>query len=1169
MSLGKHLGIAILVGSVLGFAPGCSGGGSSGSTNTIAVAVQDLALDPFGETTVLSFVSTSGIGAATIANFESDGGQSPQSVVVVADEVTIVWDERVTPSDQVRAIDLSGVSNAWRPVTTTDPAAPTFAITDADQNAGVGNDTLTVAFSGAYVVEETAEDLASWTLTVDGVDLDLAGSTFDFDANTQELAIDLGPLAHLHADFELAAGGVLSVADVPVSSSAVAGVASGDASSPALVSAVQNLSADEFGRVVDYTFDEPMSPVFATSLAQFDAADPDFAIEVTQPSDSVLRVRFNNPMVPGVDTVDLLDLADLHGNAATFPAEAITQPSPVANAYSGNVLGVTVENEGGDYLSIVTTQAFDPDSAVDPARWTLTMAGNPVTMADQEFSYDLESKTLTITLDYDAQNGHTFTIIGNGVLDVDGQPFNAGQFNTVSGETAAPTVVSVTQNRTLDARGRMLDVQLSEDVLEAAAETLGNWTISGAQTLQSATLLPGLDRVRLVYDTLVIPGETTLTVDALVDLAGNAMAAPQVGLAIGSTDTTAPSATSATATGVAGANDDTLAVAFDDDMIPAEVTDVANWQVESPVGVPVSTAGATAAWNGVSRTATLTFANGFDFTRGDDFRVSFVAARDLGGNVVTAAAQTGTVVTETVLPAVHAVYRENSVQDELVVRFSEPCKGTDDLWHATNNPGGARYVLRDSNGLLRGYAGSATELDDGLGVRVSFGVVVAASDEIDVAGVTDRAGNPLFPVFGLATVAEDTATPGLDLGFSTFTSVTGEGNDQITVVFDRPMSPWLATSPASYQVTGTGPVSLAGCELSFDGTSTVTIGLATAGGHDLQTGSGYDLSAVGVWSAQGAELTVASSDLGVVAGGDAQAPTVAVGDVRLHPTDPTSLLITTDEAVDLAAAETPGNYDYDNGNLAVSATRVSPRTIRATFAVAPVVGNDLDLVVADLAGNATGTLTRAVAAADVAPPLVTSVSGTITPGWGGDRITVVFGEPVSASSAITLANYSVLNGTQPLSLAGATATHASSTNSVTLRLAGGVELDAAQPVSVTIQGVSDVAGNAIAAPVQTAGPVGGDTTPPAFVSAFVDWDADPLGGVVQVLFSEDVDAAFATSAGNWTATGTSVLSVTLPARNQARVELGAALSASGTLGVTGLQDLARNASAAISVDPLE
>ena len=1169
MSLGKHLGIAILVGTAHLGTSGCSADGSSGSTNAIATAVQDLGLDPYGETTVLAFSSVSGLAAALPVHFEADGGQKAQSVAVVDDEVTIVWDERVTPSDQVRVVGLSGFSQAWRPVTTTDPAPPTFAIVDADQNAGVGNDTLVVAFSGAYVVEETAVDLDNWTLTVDDVELDLAGSTFDFDADAQELAIDLGDLAHLHADFELAAGGVLSVADVPLSATAVAGVATGDASAPALLSAVQNLTVDEFGRVVDYAFDEPMSPVFATALSQFDAADPDLAIEVTQPSDAVLRVRFNNPMVPGVDVVDLLDLADLHGNATTLPSEAITQPSPVANAYDGNVAGVTVANEGGDHLTVVTTQAFDPDSAVVPANWTLTVAGNPVTMADQEFEYDLASKTLTITLDFDLNNGDTFTIIGNGVLDVDGQPFLAGQFNTVSGETTAPTVLSVVQNRTQDARGRTLDVQFSEDVDGATAENLANWTISGAQALQSATLLPGLDRVRLVYDAHVIPGQTTLTVDAVDDLAGNAMAAPQVGLAIGSTDTTPPSPTSAAAAGLAGADNDTVAVSFDDDMIAAEVTTAANWHVESPVGVPVSTAGATAAWNALSRTATLTFANGFDFTRGDDFRVWLTSARDLGGNVVAATALTGAVAVETTLPALHLVYRESSVQDQLVLRFSEPCGGTDDLYHASNNPGGARYALRDSNGLLRGYATAATEIDGGLGVRVSFGLVVAATDEVDVSGVTDRAGNPLFPLFGVATVAEDTATPALAAGSSAFTSVSGEGNDQVTVVFDRPLSPWLATNPANYQLTGTGPVSLAGCELTFDGASTVTIGLKTASGHDLQTGAGYDLAAVGVWSAQGAELTVASTDLGVVAGGDAQLPTVAVGDVRLHPTDPSSLLITTDEAVDLAAAEAPGNYDYAGGNLAVSATRVAPRTIRATFAVAPVVGQTLDLVVTDLAGNATGTLTRAVAAADVAAPLVGSVSGTIAPGWGGDRVTVVFSEPLSSASAIALANYTVQNGTHAVSLAGATATHASATNTVTLRLAGGVELDAAQPVSVTILGVSDVAGNAIASAIQTSGPVAGDATAPSLVSAFVDWDADPLGGVVQVLFSEDVDAAFATNAANWTASGTGVLSVTLPARNQARFELGAALPAAGTIGVNGLLDLARNASGALMVDPLE
>src|SRR5439155_11532745 len=79
----------------------CNGGGTSGSTNTISSAVQDLTVDPSGQTTVLTFASTKGLASAGIANFLADHGQSATSAIVAADTVTVVWDARVSPATMV------------------------------------------------------------------------------------------------------------------------------------------------------------------------------------------------------------------------------------------------------------------------------------------------------------------------------------------------------------------------------------------------------------------------------------------------------------------------------------------------------------------------------------------------------------------------------------------------------------------------------------------------------------------------------------------------------------------------------------------------------------------------------------------------------------------------------------------------------------------------------------------------------------------------------------------------------------------------------------------------------------------------------------------------------------------------------------------------------------
>ena len=103
---------------------------------------------------------------------------------------------------------------------------------------------------------------------------------------------------------------------------------------------------------------------------------------------------------------------------------------------------------------------------------------------------------------------------------------------------------------------------------------------------------------------------------------------------------------------------------------------------------------------------------------------SFVltAANAAGAVMATASV---TVASDATPPSVVSITPPNNAtgvaaSTNIVVRFSEPCDGLDDLYDATNNPGGARYVLRDSLGALRGYATSALSEDGGLGARVSF-----------------------------------------------------------------------------------------------------------------------------------------------------------------------------------------------------------------------------------------------------------------------------------------------------------------------------------------------------------------------------------------------------------------------------------------------------------------
>ncbi len=1167
MSLGKHLVPVALSLLALAFA-GCSAGSSSG-INSIETAVQDLTQDDEGLVTVVTFASESGLSSATAANFVATHGQTATAVDVAGNTVTITWDARVSPADTLAVTGVSGIDPAPHAVTTSDPSAPTYTVASADMNAGLGADVITLQFSGPHLVESTVEDPANWVLTAGGYTMDLSDSTLDFDTSTQVLTMNLGTTANVWADFTLSASGVTSVGEVPADSSDVDGTGSGDNTPPSLVSAEQNLSEDEFGRVIDFTFDEAISPLVATQLGRFGCTTPDIAVTAEQLSATVLRVTFNNPIVPGVNTVNLNGLVDAHGNAFPDTDQAITQPSPVANTVDGAAEAVTVSNAGNDYITLTTTQAFDPDSAEDWHNWTLHVAGNLIDLSTQTFSYDLQNKTTTITLDFDMHNGDTFTLVATDVVDVDGDTAGLGDFQTVGGDATAPSVVTIVQNRTVDPTGATVDVSFDEDVDETAAETNGNWASGGSQNLVSATLLNNGSTVRLVFDAPMIPTVDSVDGAALSDLAGNTTSfSDTVG---SSTDTTAPAVTVKSANAIEGADNDTLVVTFDDNLWPTSVTDAAHWTVESPIGSSLDVSACSIAWDDTNKRATLTLDNGLNLQNGDDFSISFGSVYDLGHNAVPATAVTGTVNAETTLPEVASVYQEASAADEVVVTFSEPCTALTDLYDAGTNPTGTRYVLRDNGGALRGTATSASALSGGLGVRLSFGVVVNANDTLDVLGPTDLAGNPLFPALTLPLLVEDTSAP--TLSSFTATTVTGEANDTIVMTFDRPMCAWGAEDKSHYTVTsaGAGAIELNRALIDFDGNDTVTITLAGTGLHNLSGVDNLTVAVAGLYSAQGSAISGTSSVGPQAITGDVTAPTIGVTGVKLDPSTADSLLIEFSEAVDQVYSETAANYDLNSGNLATAAVQVGPRVVRATFAITPQAGDSLDVTCEDLALNQSGTITRTVQSADATGPLVSSVAGFAATGYGLDTFSVTFSEPVIPATAFATGNYTITSNSQPISLLGATATYVSATNTVVFTLASGQELDSAVNVQVTISGVQDVSGNAMAAPVSTSGAVGGDSSAPTVQSSFVNWLVDSSGKTVDVRFSEDVLASAAGTLANWGTSGSaSVVSVTRLDDDHYRVLFSAALAAGDLVTVAAISDPAGNAvGGTLSTNPEE
>jgi hypothetical protein len=1147
----------------------CSHDSSETSLVALQSAVQDLGVDPDGTTTVLTLGAA--VAGLTEANVEADGGQTPLSVSTVGAELTVTWDERVTPSHRVRMINVEGVSAAYADVETSDDSAPTFTIEDAQQLAGLGDDVIVVQFSGPRLIEAQAEDSANWELEVGGESLSLSGSSLDLDPLTGELTIVTGPDANLHASFSLTALDLSSVADVAVSTTPVVGVANGDTTAPTLLSAEQNLAQDEFGRVIDFTFDEAMDPLFAASTANFSATSPDLALQISQPSAEVLRVTFNNPMVPGVDDVTLTGLVDAHGNALANQTTAVAAGSTVPNDFASSPELVTVSNTGGDFVSATFEQAIDPDDALDESHWQLSYddGGGAVVidLSSATLGYDLPTKTLTIQLADDYQNGAAFTFEGapgDLPLDVDGETFTSTFSGSVAGDAAAPTVLLAIQRRNLDNLGRTLDVRFDEDLDEASAETLVNWGVTGLNVLTAELVSTRI--VRLRVDDAAIPGDATIAISGLEDLAGNVIAAVAA-QSFTSSDLRAPEGLASIANAVEGIENDTLYVAFNDRLIESEIEDPSNWSFESPLGTSIDLSNAVVDYDDDARTATLTFvaATGVDLQTDDDFVVGWSGVRDLAGNAMSSATLTGEIDAEVVLPTVVATWVETGAPNVVHVRFSEPCQQIDDLVGLTS------YSVFDNADLLKGAAVSALADGDRMGVELSFGfAVLAGSDTLALRGVLDAAGNPLFALDGIGVASEDSNAPALDIGQSVLTANSGEENDTIELVFDRDLAPWGLLDDTLYTVELSGqPLDLSGATIEFDGARTVTIRLVGVDAPALEGFQLYDLAATGIASAQGVALVGSTAD-SIVSSGDGAPPSVPVGWARLDASSATdTLLVTFDEALDAASAEVATNYLLNGAIVPDSAELVEWRTVRCVFSGGVAVGDTLDFGgIADLALNF-GAGSRAVSAADVSGPVVASAAAYSVPGAGGDYISVQFNRPVDLAQALSPNNYTLTLGSTPLDLEGATLSWSSGSFTVNLVLAAGQELEFGATLNIGADNIVDLAGLALSPAASVNVTVQGDSTAPDFASSFVNYRASSSGTVVEVLFSEAVDETFVLNALNWTVVGgPSVIGVERRSADHYRLELSSAFPVAGELELVALPDLAGNVSGAVSTTPL-
>lgn len=206
---------------------------------------------------------------------------------------------------------------------------------------------------------------------------------------------------------------------------------------------------------------------------------------------------------------------------------------------------------------------------------------------------------------------------------------------------------------------------------------------------------------------------------------------------------------------------------------------------------------------------------------------------------------------------------------------------------------------------------------------------------------------------------------------------------------------------------------------------------------------------------------------------------------------------------------------------------------------------------------------------ETTPPTLAGPCGFVMATGAVTAVRLTFSEPMDAGTVTDVANYLVTvvpQGGQPLALTPTAAAH--DANQYTVDLSGFASpIPAGAQVTVTISGVTDLAGNPIAAGTMTTCTVpGGDATPPQ--PADCSFTTDAAGAVTGVLvrFSEQVNAATAADPANYTVTvdgnqvppGSTSASYDLATMTTTLTGFATPAGAQVTVVVAGVTDLAGN-----------
>ena len=614
-----------------------------------------------------------------------------------------------------------------------------------------------------------------------------------------------------------------------------------------------------------------------------------------------------------------------------------TAPSAVAvSAYNNTTLLATF------------TEANRLDTAVAETIGNYTVAGLTVsaakllTTASEIATYGGTAyKSVLITISAQTA-GSVYTLSASNIKDVAGNTITAALTSTFAGkgaDTTAPTVSTVAAYN-----NAKLIVTFSENVDEATAETIANFTIAGL-TPTTATLLTSATEIALYGGTinrtvlLETPAQTagtvyTVSVLGVKDIAGNAITTASTSTFAGKgADATAPTVTTA-----ASYNNTAVVVTFSENVDATTANTVANYTIAgltpTAAALITTTANATVYGGTANRSVVLTVPAQ---TAGTVYTVSVLGVKDTSANAITTAS-TATFAgkaADVTAPTITSVTGLAGNQVQIV--FSEAMDSTS-VQTLTN------YSITTLGTPLSVASWTASTKTLVLNTATQSNGVIYT---LTTTGVKDTSGNTIA-----ANATNTLAGIGTALDAPAISTVTALDSSRIKVVFNKVVTGVAITDFQMYKGTGSTVDTLADntgeAVTALTGGTDYIIFVGTAAA-DLLVSDVYTLkitaSAPVDLGGTALSLTDATMCSKTFGGLDSAAVTPAI--VSLSQTDARTIVATFNQEVSVAVlgATTDATVTYGTGPTTIASstttiTRSATDKTKVTFVFASDIAAD-------------------------------------------------------------------------------------------------------------------------------------------------------------------------------------------------------------------------------------